>query len=177
MSALDDMYFRWKSILTELENEFAFLETEIQKGGTVIDCTNRNAVRAMSFDEAKIFYSSIIESLKYYETVDFFSYFEKFLFDDASQRKRNNKAKCHSDIRKFYKYPKNKQVVAKIIDIWRNTFSESYYDLIFSYIDDARLYRNWIAHGKRSPCKAKGPLAPDEVYTAVNLMIEKISTI
>lgn len=72
MSALDDMYFRWKSILTELENEFAFLETEIQKGGTVIDCTNRNAVRDMSFDEAKIFYSSIIESLKYYETVDFF---------------------------------------------------------------------------------------------------------
>lgn len=177
MSALDDMYLRWESILTELENEFAFLETEIQKGGEIIDCAKREIVRTMSFDEAKVFYSSLIESLKQYETVDFFSYFEKFLFGDAAQRSNNSKARCHSDMCTFYRRPPKKRVVAKIIDIWRNTFSDSRYDNIFSHIDDARLYRNWIAHGKREPCRAKGPLVPDDVYAAVSLMIEEISKI
>lgn len=177
MSALDDMYLRWESILTELENEFAFLETEIQKGGTIIDCAKRETVRDMSFDEAKVFYSSIIESLKYYETVDFFSYFEKFLFEDAAQRSNNSKARCHSDMCTFYRCPPKKQVVAKIIDIWRIFFSGNGYDNMFLCIDDARHYRNWIAHGKREPCKAKGPLVPDDVYIAVGQMIEEISKI
>ena len=172
MTDVESIFIRWDFILSKLENELEFIELEVNQGKVIFDIAQNENIKTMTIDEVRIFYSLLIESIKYCELVELFSCLERFLFDDIDARKKDNTKLYHRNACLI----KRKMPVSCIINMWKNIFTSDEYQDIFSYIEDAKAYRNWIAHGKRFTCTATSPLNIDETYTSIVLLIDEINS-
>ena len=172
MTDVESIFIRWDFVLSKLENELEFIELEVNQGKVIFDIDQNENIKTMTIDEVRIFYSLLIESIKYCELVELFSCLERFLFDDIHARKKDNTKLYHGDACQI----KRKTPVSCVIKMWKTIFNSDEYRDIFSYIEDANAYRNWIAHGKRFTCKATSPLNIDETYTSIVLLIDEINS-
>lgn len=171
MSTIENIHQRWESLIAEIESELIYIETANICGEDLSLATTRKELQGMPFHEAKYFLKKTLESLELHQAVSLFSWLEKFLFDDAIARKNDKKRKKHS---KFTLVNKGTKADG-LVKIWKKEFSSAEYKQIFDVIDDARHYRNWVAHGYRSKCLAANPLKNGDTFAAIKLLVDEIA--
>lgn len=172
MYSVYETYIKWESVLIELENEFQKIDSAFQKGKSLSNIVERKAISGMTFEEIVYFYDTTIKSLRLYESVDLFACFEKMIFNDAEERKKDSKRILYN---KLCKLNLTNTKVSKLIDIWRTHLKSKLSKKIFVCIDNARQHRNWVAHGCRFQCQTQTPPQPVELYHAIKVVFQEIS--
>lgn len=173
MPTIENINGQWESLIAEIESELNYIEAADACGYPLSDATTRKDIQWLTFSEAKHFLGQTLNSLKLYQAVSLFSWFEKFIFEDANRRKADKTQKMHSN---FFKVNDNTKIIT-LIKIWKNKLPRNKFDYVFDIIDDARHHRNWIAHGCRFTCLATQPLKNGDTYTAIALLYHEISQI
>lgn len=167
MHALDYTYRRWQSLLTELQVEREYVALACEYGEPPQYFVKRKALRGMDCSGCVDFYEDAVNAVTLYMAIDLFAVFEKYLFDDKIDRIQDSNKNFHTAL-----VGNRLNTIEMLLHFWQQRFPQyAYKQSLFDTLDDARHYRNWIAHGRRFSCKAQVIPKAEEMYNAIVLFI------
>lgn len=169
MNALQVLYSGWESVLTELQFEYEFMSTVASIEEYAHYSAPREAVVGMTYDEAKYFYTTMINSTRLHAYLEIFAWYEKFLFDDLKKRVDS----CSSPFcTQIIQLEMKKRTVYNILEAWKKFTPLIGHKDLYIILEDTRAWRNYVAHGQRFSRPKKSIPLLEDVFTAINLLSE-----